>query len=356
MSGWSGNGTRPPGGTAGPHSGRFVGGAGSPVASPMGPAANGPFGPVKGAQGPTAVPNHGGSLASPLAPGTRPGAGAAGFIQSVAVRRVGRAQRARLLAELSERDIRVLERIAEHGYLSTSQVQRFVFTDHTSAATAERTARRVLGRLERDRLLVSLPRRQGGPLGGSTPITWGLAPGGARVLREHDRAFRSQTPSIRQLLHCLAIADTHLAILDHAEHAGLTADLQVEPAAWRSYLGLGGERRTLKADLFAQFDGHDADGPYRDDWLIEVDRGTESLPTLLGKCQQYTAYHQAGAWQDHGPSMPLVLWVLPDETRANRLRVAIQRRSGLSPELFRYATPDTIAETLASPDQSGGTS
>jgi hypothetical protein len=311
----------------------------SPIASPMGYASADANTPVRGAQRPLAVPKDpasGVSLSNSDSAARSPHS-----------RRLGRHQLDAVAAGLAARDWQVLRRIDEHGYLSTEQVQRFVFTDHASLATASRSTRRVLTRLERDGLLRSLPRRQGGVLGGSTPATWQLAPAGARLLREKATHYRVSTPSIRHLRHCLAIADTHLAIRDHAETVELDAIVDVEPACWRTYPGSGGEQRWLKPDLAATLIGTDSHGRYDDRWFIEVDLGTESLPTLLRKCAQYETYRSTGIEQSEHGAMPLVLWVFLGDARGEQLRDAVKRRGRLTTELFRFASLDTLATVMS---------
>ena len=270
------------------------------------------------------------------------------------VRRLSQSRLARLRQELSEREQQVVQRIARHGYLTTDQVQRFVFTDHASEDTAGRITRRVLGRLEQAGLVGSLRRRQGGLLGGSAPATWHLSPGGARFLSGNATTYRRRTPSIRHLLHCVAVAEAHLQLIDHARTVRASGvDVTVEPLSWRSYHGIAGERLTLKPDLSAAIEAKDQYGSYRDEYLLEVDRGTESLPTLLKKCQVYVDYYSSGAWQNSTSApegvMPIVLWVMDQPEQADRLRQAIAR-SDLPGELFEVTTLDQLSSFLNGSD------
>lgn len=270
------------------------------------------------------------------------------------VRRLSQSRLARLRQELSEREQQILQRIAQHGYLTTDQVQRFVFTDHASEDTAGRITRRVLGRLEQAGLVGSLRRRQGGLLGGSAPTTWHLSPGGARFLGGNATTYRRRTPSLRHLLHCVAVAEAHLQLIDHATALRASCiDVTVEPHSWRSYHGIAGERLTLKPDLAAAIEATDEHGSYRDEYLLEVDRGTESLPTLLKKAQVYVAYYNSGAWQNSTSApegvMPIVLWVMDQPEQANRLRQAIAR-SDLPAELFELTTLDDLSSFLNGAD------
>lgn len=86
--------------------------------------------------------------------------------------------------------------------------------------------------------------------------------------------------------------------------------------------------------------------------LIEVDLGTESLPTLLRKCGQYEVYRRSGVEQAEHGSFPLVLWLFTNQARADELRRRIQRTASLTSELYRYALLDeaTIHRTLSDQD------
>jgi hypothetical protein len=242
---------------------------------------------------------------------------------------------------LPERDRRVLELVAAHRYLTTRQLERFVFTTHTSTESAARTARRVLGRLERVQLLAALDRRIGGVRAGSSARIWQLTPAAARLLHADGLSFRRIEPSQRFLRHCLAIADVHLALRD-LRTGTTTVHVQTEPDAWRTYLGSGGERRTLEPDLAAVVETE----AFEERWFLEVDLGTESMPTLLRKCGQYEHYRASGQEQTIHDSFPLVWWVLTSEQRAQRLSSSIGRSPSLTPALYRITTFGQLNQAL----------
>lgn len=262
-------------------------------------------------------------------------------------RRVGPARLARLASELSARDHRILELLLGHRFLGTTQIERFCFFDHASALSAARSSRRVLRRLDRDGLIVALGRRVGGMRPGSSSFIWQLAPAGLRLVTGRSGG-RPHEPSLRFLEHCLAVADAHLAALE-LQHRGRIADaaVQCEPDCWRDFPGIGGERRMLKPDLFLRTITRDQHDEYEDRWFIEVDRGTESLTTLLGKCATYEAYRGSGIEQQRHGTFPLVIWQLPDQERHDRLQQAINRSLHLTPRLYRCTTPRGLPALLA---------
>lgn len=260
--------------------------------------------------------------------------------------RMGR--RADVAGALSERDWAVLTSVALHRFLTTRQVEQFHFHDHASALSAARTARRVLRRLAAVRVLDPLARRVGGVRAGSTSYVWRVGPLGHRLLR--SRAITAGTqrprsePGLRFLEHCLAVADVHLELVS-AERAGALelSEVHLEPAAWRTYLGPAGERLTLKPDLFAVT----AVGDYEDHWFLEVDRGTESLPTLLRQCRQYETYRRSGQQQEQSAVFPLVVWIVPEGARKERLSRALRAAGDLTVGLYRVVLPGELRELVS---------
>jgi hypothetical protein len=154
---------------------------------------------------------------------------------------------------------------------------------------------------------------------------------------------RVREPGERFIQHYLAIGDAHLALVTAARSGRLElVTVQIEPKCWRSYTGLGGQREVLKPDLFAVT----ASGEYEDHWFIEIDRATESLPTVLKQCQQYEAYRRSGIEQEASGVFPRVLWVVPDNSRATQLRAALTSARTFDRDLFQVTTPDELIDTV----------
>ena len=256
---------------------------------------------------------------------------------------MGARRLAQLEAALSARDRRILDLLLGHRYLTTRHIEGFCFANHASAASGARSTRRVLRRLAVNGLIAALGRRIGGVRAGSSSYVWQLAPAGARVVAGRV-GYRTHEPSLRFLNHCLAVADAHLAVLA-VQRAGHVDDVsvQLEPLCWRSFSGLGGERRMLQPDLFVRT----TSGEYEDRWFIEVDLGTESLPTLMGKCAAYEAYRASGHEQTTHGVFPLVVWQVPDEPRRERLASRISRSLHLTPTLYRLVTPGELPRLIA---------
>ncbi len=360
-----------------------------PAGRPAAPSVAGASAPVSGRTVPTGATKES-SFPTTLTTVQAGGEDAAKEAQAVPARgRIGAAQRRRLAAALTERDHEVLARIAEHRFLSTHQIEGFCFpalpyqeSAQDSAQASARAARRTVARLHRSRLiLAAIPRRVGGVHGGATPGIWQLSAAGATIQAEaesgasidqasgvsgHRKRFRPSDPSVRFLSHALATADAHLAVIRVARRLGGRCQVAVEQAAVRRFPSIGGGLVTLRPDLYATIQARDADGDYEDRWFIEVDTGTESLPTLLAKCQQYETYRASGIehtrHEPGSPSMtteaaetfPLVLWVMYGH-RADARLAELRRRievSRLPRGLFQLATPDTLTSVLLGGGQS----
>lgn len=266
---------------------------------------------------------------------------------------VQRADVGALSERLSERDWAILQSVSEHKFLTTRHIAAFHFAGHSPAAH-DRVARRVLARLRRLRLLGTLERQIGGLGAGSEGLVYYVDVVGDQLLRGRSgrRARRFHEPSRRFVRHQLAIADARLALMDAGRHQHLEVVVcDVEPASWRRYAGHGGAVLSLKADLYVETavtPGSELVHP----WFIEVDLGTETIPTLLKKCRDYESYRRTGTEQADGGGFPLVVWSVshPDPARAERrrlgLREAIDSDRTLHGALFRIIAPDQLVPLL----------
>ncbi len=252
---------------------------------------------------------------------------------------------AQIRERLSERDLAIIRQVAELRLMSARQIQEIHFPDveHENDAAAMRARQRVLGRLCRDRLLISLERRIGGIRAGSAGLVLALGPVGQRVLTDDGRRRRSYEPTLRFVDHTLAIAQLIVDLSVAARRGWLDMlDAQAEPQSWRQFSGLGG-RRVLRPDAFLAL----GVGEYELRWFVEVDRSSESLPVVLRKCRLYADYYQSGTEQAGGGVFPRVCWVVPDEKRAERLRAAITRDRQLPGQLFVVTIGEQVVATLS---------
>lgn len=259
--------------------------------------------------------------------------------------RLGAAGLRRLQDGLSQRDEAVVATVAAWRLVSARQLEVLHFLggpDGPSPLTAARTARRTLERLTRQRLLVRLGRRVGGVRAGSAAYVYALGPVGHRLLGSGTPRPRFHEPSSTFLDHTLAVVDVVVG-LKQAERRGAVEllDLQGEPGCWRSY-GAALGPQSLRPDLFVRLGVADDELA----WFVEVDRGTEHLPAIVRKARAYQAYYQGGIEQASLGYFPRVLWIVPDERRATRLRQALTGTPGLTSDLFAVVTAEHAGTAL----------
>ncbi|OFJ55641.1 replication-relaxation family protein [Mycolicibacterium grossiae] len=307
---------------------------GHPIAGPIGASSWPSSRLVSG------VPSQSGAANDGAHPGTTP-----------VRRRVRTADLDAIRERLSDRDWAVIRSVAEHQFLTGLQIAAFHFHDH-APASGPRIARRVLARLRALRVLGALERRVGGIRAGSEGLIHYVDVVGDQLLRGRSgrTARRSREPSARFVAHRLAVADAHLALVRaHRDAAVDLIDCVVEPAAWRSYTGPGGARLTLKADLYAETGAGD---DLSHAWFIEVDLGTESIPTLLKKCRDFEAYRRTGTEQEQAGGFPIVVWSVThrSQQKAADRRVALEKAiasdRSLPPQLFRVIAPQQLTALL----------
>lgn len=254
-----------------------------------------------------------------------------------------------LLQAISERDALILGSIAEFRLLSTTQIRELHFSAHASKDAAIQATWAVLRRLEERRLLQRVGRQRRFAVGGSTPVTWGLDTAGERVTR--FLGGEPKAPRRRNLLpegdeyhHTLTVADTFLRLVrSHRTGRIDLVEVRGEPAAWRNYPGQLGRAITLKPDLALITQTPE----YRDHWFVEVDLGNQSIPRLIRKCQRYEQYRASGLEQQRLGVFPRVVWVMPNEHRADRLRAAIASERELRPGMFLVTVPDRLIVAIS---------
>lgn len=256
-------------------------------------------------------------------------------------------------SHLSDRDRAILRSVDDHQFLTVGHLETLHF-DAIAPSARSRIARRVLARLRGLRVLDALDRRIGGIRSGSQGLIYHVGVAGDRIL---DRPVRRGSrlryePSARFLAHRLAVADAHIALVvaDRNQDIELIASA-VEPSTWRRYTGIGAAQRILKPDLFAETAPHGGGDMVRA-WFIEIDRGTEHIPTLLKKCHEYETYRQTGIEQDRHGAFPLVIWSMShaDPAKAVRRRQALEDAVDADPRLpsalFRVVAPDGVLAVL----------
>ncbi len=248
-------------------------------------------------------------------------------------------------AAVTDRDRAVLSELQRVRVLSGGQLERLLFAD-ISVSARDRVRRRVLARLHAWRLVTTLERRVGGERAGSTGLIYCLDSGGAWLLATTDQASpdirarvrRPTTPGSRFLRHALSVSEIYVSLREVerlAEGRWQLTYFDAEPACWWPD-GMGGQ---LKPDARTTV----VDPNYQYSWWIEVDLGTESLPTVEHKLKRYSDFHLAGGLGPDGV-MPRVLVTVVEERR--RLDIAQMARALGTPDLFTTALLPRAVERL----------
>jgi len=128
------------------------------------------------------------------------------------------------------------------------------------------------------------------------------------------------------------------------------SEAQNEPYCWRPY-GSVGKIVSLKPDLFAIT----LCDKYEDRWFFEIDLATESPVKIIEKCRRYHQYYRSGLEQEQYGVFPLVVWIVPDDTRKSSIMLHIKAAFSKLHNIFIAITPDEL-ETLVrqGADYSGG--
>ena len=255
-------------------------------------------------------------------------------------------------ALLSERDRQILEFVSLTGIASSQQIERLAFADPDSTDLSRaRRARRVLARLHGSGYLLRLERRLGGARAGSSGWLYQLSTRAKRVLGLPGRG-RTWEPGARFVAHALAVVEQHIALIE-AERRHEIERLQIvhEPATWRRFQSACGPE-SLKPDLLVELTSHDG---WELRWFVEIDRATEHLPTVLGKCHLYERYWRSGQERQRHEVFPRVCWSVPDAKRQLAIERAIGRSASLTADLFRVVQAEDTTALLANlTNQKGG--
>jgi hypothetical protein len=225
-------------------------------------------------------------------------------------------------SQLSERDVQVLRAVEKVRLLNARQVERLIFTEG-SPLTRARRCRATLDRLTRWRCLGRLERRVGGVRAGSAGFVYFLLPFGHRVLHPGaEHLQRTREPSRAFVDHTLAISELWVELTEAERRGDLELlDFQPEPSSWRSFSGIGGDRRWVKPDARVTV----VAGEWEQHCFVEVDLGTESGTVIRRKAEAFVAYWQTGIEQQRDGVYPRVVFLVPDDARRGRLVDALGR-------------------------------
>lgn len=242
---------------------------------------------------------------------------------------------------ITDRDQAVLDTLGRVRLATSGQLERLHFPD-----VSVRRCRQVLVSLVQRQLIARLPRVIGGVRAGSAGHVYSLDVAGARLV--HPGLARPQRPwsvGLSFLKHALAVTELYVRLVECKRSGDLKLlDFTTEPGCWRSFYGPGGGRLVLKPDAAVTVQL----GPYEDRWFVELDRGTESRPTIQRKAELYRRYWQSGTEQARSEVFPRVLWVVPDDARYEVMTDVLGRLPAEAWQLFGVAVfADAVERIVA---------
>jgi len=252
-----------------------------------------------------------------------------------------------LTQRLSQRDLDVLTSVHQYRFVTTQQLARLHF-EATPESAVPRRVNHALARLRALGVLTALERRIGGVRAGSAGYVWTLTDSGRRIVaatagETRPPRVRAYEPSVAFLEHTLAVGETALMAHEAARRGVCRIEtLEVEPEAWRPYVGPTGAIVRLKPDLAMVTE---AEG-FEDRWFIEVDRDTEPPSRVIAKCLAYEQYRATGIEQREHGVFPATVWIVPSERRAIQLRERIASDARLSHQMYAVITLDRFADLL----------
>lgn len=248
-----------------------------------------------------------------------------------------------LRRQLSERDLAILASLEKLRLLTTSQVTRLHFIDGPDASNVRR-AQYTLKRLHQLNLVTRLSRVIGGRRAGSAGVVYGLSGLGLSVLFAPERANQPRRriwdtkPYFQD--HMLKVADLYVGLRERERQDIDLLSFDGEPRCWRHFTGPGGELVVVKPDAYVQV----GLGSLVCSWFVEVDLGTETLPTIQRKSERYIAYWNSGTEQQRSKGtdpddgvFPFVIWLVPDAKRRDKFEQATRRLTSDARGLFKVA-------------------
>lgn len=228
-------------------------------------------------------------------------------------------------------------------FATTTQLARLERPAYGSSRSALRQTTRHLTALESSGLVLRLDRRVGGWPGGSGPAVWALTTSGYRhATGTKGSRQRPRLLSTTFLEHLLAVAETRVVVAETVHSIdGAIVRVDHEPDCWRTYLGMLGQRLTLRPDLRLEITTRE----FRDSYFLEIDRATENPARVIAKCRQYQQYRRAGLEQQATGAFPAVLWIVPHARRRDQLVQHI-RQAELTSGMFHVLTLNELPTVL----------
>jgi hypothetical protein len=194
-----------------------------------------------------------------------------------------------------------------------------------------------------------LERRIGGVQAGSAGFVYGLAARGQRLINgtgpAGGRRLRKPWESSSSFTHhVLAVSELYVRLRERERRGELQLqEFDAEPAGWRWWMGMHGERWCLKPDAFVAL----GVGELEHRSFVELDRSTESLSVIRKKAESYIAYYDSGTEQQRCGIFPKVVFVVPDDRRLAHIVHVLARLSADNWRLFQVVTNEQAMGALS---------
>jgi hypothetical protein len=249
---------------------------------------------------------------------------------------------------LGERDWAVLRDLAKVRLLSVKQVERLRVIEGSGLTRARRT-RALMERLNKLGLVVRLDRRVGGVHAGSAGHVYALTTRGQRLTSRVGpaggrRLRKPWEPSPAFVDHLLGVSELYVRLGQlEADHQIEGLVFEAEPACWRHWTGMAGDRLVIKPDAFLRFDR----GDYEYRYFVEVDRASQSNSVIRRKGEAYVEYYLSGSEQARSGLFPLVLFVTTSDKRRSDL---VEALASLDADYWRLFQVQTESEAFLRED------
>jgi len=221
---------------------------------------------------------------------------------------------------LSAKDKAILCSLQNCRYLTTGQIWRLHYIDCVNPTAGQRAANWGTAKLRSYGLIEILDRRVGGVRAGSAAYVFTLTESGFYFLNLNNPDFaprkRTIEPSLNFMKHTLEVSEAYVKLIEICEEQQIKlVKTEMEPECWRPYTNEDGKIASMKPDMYAIT----VNGRFEDSWFIEVDMGTQSPSVLLDKCRRYLHYFRSGIEQNKNGVFPLVVWIVQNESRLEKL-------------------------------------
>lgn len=223
---------------------------------------------------------------------------------------------------MTDRDHQIARLVADFGHLRSGDVRLIVFPEHKSNTSSDRALQRLV---KRKYIQPVELRLIGGRHGGSGQYTYELTPLGKRLFSPDTY----KKPKMSDVWHTFAITETYIAI-KALEKTGRyeVVSYATEPSNWHMLAGV-----KLRSDLYVEL-GDKTRGKLLS-WWLEVDMDNEGAVAITDKLNRY--YHAWKHVKDEDfplPTMPRVVFLVPHEKRAIKIRALIREQPAEAHHLF----------------------